>query len=468
MKSFRKSSSILRLSADMIIIILLFIIIGIITQHNEFFFIRVPTYFILLLLLITWGFSSISMGLNDEFRARSFSFEFIALLKCVGIQAIALIILTFIFQEIQISRIFYIIYPISLLVIISLEKFFVRKILEKLRQNGRNLRHLLIVGGGEVGSDFCSIIKENPHFGYNLLGFIDDDTKKNSNNLYLGNIASLEQILATIPVDDVIVALPTYATEKIDWVINSCEKHPIRVKIIPDYFRFIAGSKYSISMFGRFPIITIREDRIGEYHWRIVKRGFDTLFVIAFVFGAFLWLYPLLAILIKLTSKGPIMYKQERWGRKNKRFTIYKFRTMDSSSKDIDENGKYRSTMKNDPRVTWIGNFLRKSNLDELPQIINVLKGEMSLVGPRPHPTPLNIEVKEQIRQYSLRHLVKPGITGWAQVNGLRGGGIEKTSMMENRVNYDLWYIENWSLSLDIQIILMTIWKMIKGDPHAF
>jgi len=325
----------------------------------------------------------------------------------------------------------------------------------------------LIVGAGEVGEKFYSSITNNSHFGYFLLGFIDDNEKLTLNGNYLGKIDALQNILCSNKVDDVIIALPNYAEHKIEEIINVCEKHTTHVKIIPDYFKFVTGSKYSISMFDNLPIISLREDRINELHWRILKRLFDILFSLLIILVLLSWLLPLIICLIKLSSKGPVFFKQERWGRGNKRFFIWKFRTMDFSSTDINEKGEYIHAIKNDPRIYLIGSILRKTNLDEIPQFWNVLKGQMSIVGPRPHPTPLNIESKDKIKQYMLRHLVKPGITGWAQIHGLRGNAKE-VEIMQRRVFFDIWYIENWSFILDIQIIINTIWRTLTGDAHAY
>jgi putative colanic acid biosynthesis UDP-glucose lipid carrier transferase len=183
--------------------------------------------------------------------------------------------------------------------------------------------------------------------------------------------------------------------------------------------------------------------------------------------GVFSWLWPLLALLIKISSPGPVFFKQERWGKKNARIICYKFRSMVKESRDVDENGHYQQATRNDRRITRLGGFLRRSNLDELPQFINVLKGEMSVVGPRPHPTPMNLEIKDSIHNYQLRHLVRPGITGWAQVSGFRGETSDP-DLLRKRVEYDIWYIENWSILLDIKIVLISIWLMLKGDPRAY
>jgi len=326
---------------------------------------------------------------------------------------------------------------------------------------------MLIIGAGQVGLRFYNKIQSNPHFGYNVLGFLDDVTPKNLNGEYIGPISELENVLNEFKVDNVIVALPNYAMKKIEEVIKVCERYTTRVRIIPDYFRFVSD-KYNISMFDNIPIISIREEKINEFHCRILKRTFDIIFSLLVILLIMSWLVPIISIIIKVTSKGPVFFKQERWGRDNKKFTILKFRSMVNDSKDVDENGNYKQATKNDPRITKIGKFLRKTNLDELPQFFNVLIGDMSVVGPRPHPIPLNIESKNVVEHYMLRHLVKPGLTGWAQVNGYRGETKNNIKLMQKRIDYDLWYIENWSFWLDIQIIIMTIWKMIKGDPNAY
>jgi putative colanic acid biosynthesis UDP-glucose lipid carrier transferase len=185
------------------------------------------------------------------------------------------------------------------------------------------------------------------------------------------------------------------------------------------------------------------------------------------MFIVFGWLFLLIAAVIKLTSKGPVLFKQERWGLKNKKITCYKFRSMIVQTSEVDSNGQFLQATKNDSRVTPIGRFLRKTNLDELPQFINVLRGEMSFVGPRPHATPLHVESKETVDHYMLRQMVKPGITGWAQVNGCRGETRE-SGQMKKRVDMDIWYIENYSFWLDCQIIFQTMMNMIKGDKNAY
>ncbi|MEJ5352671.1 MAG: undecaprenyl-phosphate glucose phosphotransferase [Melioribacteraceae bacterium] len=431
--------------------------------------ITIPTndFYIYLSLTVIWYITARNLNFYEDFRSRNFSYELILIIKNVLYQLLSVIIILFLLKINYLSRQFVFLYSFTLLILLIIQKFLIRKLLNNFRRKGKNLRSMLIIGAGQVGLRFYNKIQANPHFGYNVLGFLDDAVPKNLNGEYIGPISQLENVLNEFKVDNVIVALPNYAMKKIEEVIKVCENYTTRVRIIPDYFRFVSD-KYSISMFDNIPIISLREERINELHCRIMKRTFDIIFSLLVILLIMSWLVPIISIIIKVTSKGPVFFKQERWGRDNKKFTILKFRSMVNDSKDVDEKGNYKQATKNDPRITKIGKFLRKTNLDELPQFFNVLIGDMSVVGPRPHPIPLNIESKNVVEHYMLRHLVKPGLTGWAQVNGYRGETKNNIKLMQKRVDYDLWYIENWSFWLDIQIIIMTIWKMIKGDPNAY
>jgi len=413
-----------------------------------------------------WYFAAQNFGLYDEYRSRDLSFELICLIKTIFVLSIFAIVILFFIKETTLARTFIVSYSAGLLILIGLEKFVLRKILYHLRLKGRNIRSILIVGAGEVGKNFVDAVKNNPHFGYKVIGFLDDKQKTLSNGQYLGKIADLDNILSKKQIDNVVITLPNYATDKLEEAVRISNKYTTRVKIIPDYFKFVS-SKYNVSMFGPFPVISVRDDRVNEFHWRLLKRASDTTFSFLLFTFIFSWFWPVIAIAIKLDSKGPVFFKQERWGRNNKKFFVYKFRSMVTSSKDIDKNGRFRQAAKNDPRITRVGRILRKTNFDELPQFWNVLKGEMSTVGPRPHPIQLNLEFKENIKLYMIRHLVKPGITGWAQINGYRGE-TKEAILMQKRIDHDIWYIENWSFLLDVQIILKTVWNMIKGDSNAY
>jgi putative colanic acid biosynthesis UDP-glucose lipid carrier transferase len=465
MQTHRQKVNFFRVFSDIITLIGCFVA-ALVISHRNYKFNGYSEGYLLIGLLLTWAFFANSNKIYDEFRSRDFSFEIIAILKNIIAQSITAIVILFFLQETYFTRTFVISYTIMLAIFLTLERFTLRRLLNYLRKKGKNIRNVLIIGAGEVGVNFFKKIMQNKHFGYRLVGFLDDHQKPFLNGEYLGPIDNLDIILTQKQVDDVIVALPNYATEALDKVIKTCENHTTRVRIIPDYFRFSSG-KFEITMFDQFPMISVRSEKLNELHWRLVKRAFDTGFTLLLFITVFWWLWGIIALAIKLTSKGPVFFKQDRWGRNNRYIKCYKFRSMVVESKDVNQKGEYLQATKDDPRITKVGKFLRKTNLDELPQFINVLKGEMSVVGPRPHPIPLNLIAKEQIEHYMLRTLVKPGITGWAQVNGFRGE-TDKLWKMQKRVDYDLWYIENWSFFLDIQIIFLTVWNMIKGDPNAY
>lgn len=459
-----------RITVDIVILVFSFFITYLF--FSSFNFLYWKSYIsvdilILLLSVFFWYLISQSTGLYNETRIRKLVYEIILTVKNVIYLTLFIIILSFISNSQLITRSFVVLFTVILTVLLTIEKLLVRYFINYLRLKGRNIRNLLIVGAGPVGKKFLDLITNNPHYGYKFVGFIDDNLKADLNGEYLGTTSDLEKILSKKTIDDVIIALPNYASDKIEKVIRICENFTTRVRIIPDIFKF-APSKYYIDIFDVFPIIYIRNEKLNEFQWRVVKRFFDIIFSLGIIIFIFSWLFPIIAILIKIDSRGPVFFKQERWGRNNKKFYAIKFRSMVAESKDVDEKGNYLQATKNDPRVTRVGKFLRKTNLDELPQFFNVLLGDMSVVGPRPHPITLNEESRKTIPKYMQRTLVKPGITGWAQVNGLRGETKDNPIKMKKRVEYDLWYIENWSLWLDMQIIFMTIWQMFKGDPNAY
>lgn len=327
-------------------------------------------------------------------------------------------------------------------------------------------KSILLVGAGPLAANFyrTSILKNN--IKYNLVGVIDHTQHDNFNEKYLGGIHQLPHLLQSLTIDEVFLALPSHDTKTIDYVIEQCEKNAKRVSMIQDFSRLGLGS-VKVTNYAGFPVVGLRYFPLDEAENRFFKRLFDIVFSVLFLFLIYSWLAPIIAIAIKLNSRGPVLFKQERWGLNNKKIICYKFRTMYMRN-DIEEhkNG-FEQAKRNDKRVTVVGRFLRKTSLDELPQFINVLLGSMSVVGPRPHPIPLSMESKDIIPNYMLRHLVKPGITGWAQVNGSRGETSHPDDMRK-RVNYDLWYIENWSFWLDGQIIFQTVVNMIKGDENAY
>ena len=460
-----KSFVLFRSSADILNLIFCFYFALFITNKGISNFFIFNEYILLLLLIVVWLFSSKQTYLYDDFRSSNFSKESVLVIKNIFIQVLAAIVILFLVKEIKLNRLFVIIYSPLLFLIIP-QKILLKKLLKYFRKRGINIKKLLIVGAGELGYDLHDLILSTPHYGYKLVGFVDDLPRKELNGSYLGKISELDNILNSTLIDDAIIALPDYKEDVISNIIESCERHTANVKIIPECFKFLS-EKYQFIQFGRFPLISVRNEQINELHSRLLKRIFDILLTIDIYLVILSWLMPIIAIAIKLTSSGPILYKAERWSRKNKKITIYKFRTMYTGCKTTDENGRHLQAQRIDPRVTKIGKFLRKTNLDELPQFWNILKGEMSIVGPRPHSTPLNYQSQNEVKHYMMRHIVKPGLTGWAQVNGFRGP-TNDPKLMQKRVEYDLFYIENWSIWFDVQIILLTLRRMLQGDPNAY
>jgi len=282
----------------------------------------------------------------------------------------------------------------------------------------------------------------------------------------MGKVDNLSTVLKDNVVDEVVIALPNNENNQIQQCIQVCDYYATKVRIIPDLNQY-ASSSVQVTNIGLVPVINVRSLPLDKWENRLLKRIYDIAFSLAFFFILGFWLLPLIALIIKLTSKGPAIFKQERWGLNNEKIICYKFRTMEATSSDIDKNGFYNQASKHDSRITPFGYYLRRTNMDELPQFWNVLLGNMSVVGPRPHPTPLNLQSMHTVENYMLRHVVKPGISGWAQVNGCRGETRVHGSM-QKRVNFDLYYIHRWTFWLDNQIILQTVINIIRGDQNAY
>jgi putative colanic acid biosynthesis UDP-glucose lipid carrier transferase len=370
----------------------------------------------------------------------------------------------FLVKEDLFTRNFIVIYSVLLIVLVSVRIQGLRGIMRAVIGREKNQRNLLIIGAGELGQSFQKLITTHRDFGFNFAGYIDNVQETDNKDEVLGSIKDLEEVILAKKIDTAVIAIPLYESSRLNEIITTCNRHAVRTHIIPDYFQFLS-KKFSMNMLGDLPIITIRDEPLAEFHWRIVKRTFDIIFSLIAILLLLSWLIPLIYLLNLIYSPGKLFFIQDRVGAGNKLFKCYKFRTMHSAQPQI-----FQPAVEGDARVTRIGRFLRKSNLDELPQFFNVLKGEMSIVGPRPHPIAFNEVYSQIVDEIKLRSLVKPGITGWAQAHGLRG---DVTDPEENRkrtlkrIEYDIWYIENWTFWLDIQIILRTVWQMVKADTKG-
>ena len=347
--------------------------------------------------------------------------------------------------------------------LIMLWRYLAIKLIKLYRKSGYNYKRVIIIGGEEVAKQLYTYFTSDDVLGVRVKGFFCDNplTFPIKDNIRIEEVEVFKDFALKNEIDEVYYTMPLTYTKKIKDLVNFCDKHMIRFKVVPDFRGFIF-KRVNIDFFDDVPVITLREEPLTDFVNRVAKRMFDLVFSILVIVLILSWLYPIIAILIKLSSKGPVLFKQVRSGVDNEEFICYKFRSMAQS-----DSADTKQATKGDSRITRIGSFLRKSSLDEFPQFLNVFIGDMSIVGPRPHMLLHTEEYSALINKYMVRQLVKPGITGAAQVKGFRGETKELEDM-EGRIRLDVWYIENWSLSLDINIIFHTVWNVFKGDENAF
>lgn len=357
-----------------------------------------------------------------------------------------LIILTYLFvlKIYDISRVFVGLFCMFSFILVALFRSVLRFSLQQMRKKGFNQKHIVLLGLTPQGKAYLNALLAHKEMGYHPFGYLDAEEKADYQNVScLGKPDALRSVLETQTIDEVIIALSLKDYEQLSAIIETCENCGVKSVIIPAYAPFIPA-KPQMDEIDDIPLINTRYIPLDNILFACIKYGFDFLFSLVLL----LVLSPVLllcTILVKCSSKGPVFFTQERIGYNKKPFKIYKFRTMYEGS----DKGW---TVKNDPRITPVGKFLRKTNLDELPQLFNVLKGEMSMVGPRPEQSCYVEQFKDTIPKYMLKHRVRPGLTGWAQVNGLRGD-----TSIEKRIQYDIYYIENWNIFLDLKILFLTI-----------
>jgi len=328
----------------------------------------------------------------------------------------------------------------------------IRVILRHLRKSGFNQKHMILVGYSRAAEEYIDRIKSNPEWGYEIMGILDDNVEcgmKYRGIEVFGRTEEISEILQNSNPDEIAITLGLSEYSKLEYIVAQCEKSGVHTKFIPDYNNIIPTRPYTEDLNG-LPVINIRHVPLTNTFNAFVKRTID-------IFGsivAIILFSPIMlvtAIAVKASSPGPLIYTQERVGLHNKNFKMYKFRSMEVQSAKK-ERGAW--TVQNDPRVTKVGRIIRRTSIDELPQLFNILKGDMSMVGPRPE-RPFFVEkFKEEIPRYMIKHQVRPGLTGWAQVNGFRGD-----TSIKKRIDHDLYYIENWTLTLDIKILFLTIFK---------
>lgn len=327
------------------------------------------------------------------------------------------------------------------------------------RSKGYNLRKVIIAGHNEMALELERFFRSHPEYGYKFLGFFHNTAAPESN--IIGKIDDIEDFTLRNEVDEIYCCPYELEKDQINRLLQFADDNLLRIKFLPEPSSY-THQKLKIDLYDVLPVLIIRSIPLDDAINKFLKRSFDIAFSLTVIVLVLSWLLPVLALLIKLNSRGPILFKQVRSGLDNKKFNCYKLRTM-----YVNTEANSQLARRGDSRITPIGAFLRKTSMDELPQFFNVLLGQMSIVGPRPHMLKADEEYAMVAEKYKVRHFVKPGITGLSQVRGYRGDTTENYQV-RGRVRLDIFYLENWSFWLDLKIIYYTVYNVVKGDQHAF
>jgi putative colanic acid biosynthesis UDP-glucose lipid carrier transferase len=342
------------------------------------------------------------------------------------------------------------------LALIAFEKLFVYYFLRRFRViYGGNFRKVVIIGEEKSTLELARFFNDNPNYGYKLVKIFDLKTSKKQ------EIKECQDFVIENKIDEIYCALSDLSNTDVNNFIDFTDNNLKTLKFLPDEKEVIARN-LKLDYYGYIPIVSLRNIPLDIQANKIIKRTFDILFSVIIIIGVLSWLIPILALFIKSESKGPIFFKQRRNGLNYHEFDCFKFRSM-----TLNEIADVEQVSKNDPRITKIGRFIRKTSIDELPQFFNVFLGDMSVVGPRPHMVSHTEMYAKKVDKFMVRHFIKPGITGLAQTNGYRGE-VENEKDIINRVKYDIFYLENWSLTLDVKIVFLTVYNAVKGEDKAY
>ena len=385
-------------------------------------------------------------------RATVHKYEILNIFQANTVGLIILMAGWYMVSQIHFSRLMMGYFYVLNIIFTTLGRSLIRILLQYFREKGYNLKYILLVGYSRAAEEYINRINGNPQWGYVVRGILDDSVP--SGTLYkgvkvLGRIGNLSYILPQSKLDEIAITLSLKDYDHLEQIVDMCEKSGVHTKFIPDYNSLLPSRPYTEDLMG-LPVINIRHVPLSNTLNWIAKRIVDVITALAgLVVSSPVMLAA--AIAVGCTSRGPVIFKQERIGLHNKPFRMYKFRTMEVQKPSREAQGW---TTKNDPRVTRVGRFLRRTSIDELPQLFNILMGDMSVVGPRPERPQFVEKFKEEIPRYMVKHQVRPGLTGWAQINGYRGD-----TSIKRRIEYDIFYIENWTMSFDIKIMFLTIFK---------
>lgn len=388
-------------------------------------------------------------GMYDPKRTSGRRAELFGLIKANLLGIVYCLAALYLIKEQNFARLFLVFFVSMNLIIDYIFRLIVMRILRTMRRSGMNLKHILLVGYSRTAIGYIDRLRSHPEWGYMIHGILDDTRnfgKTYRNVQVVGTTSMLEEMLATNEYDEIVITLSINEYSKLEHIVSTCEKSGVHTKFIPDYNNVIPTKPYTEDLDG-LPVIHVRHVPLSSSFNKVIKRIVD---IVGAVTALVIFSIPMLivACIVKITSPGPLIFRQTRIGLHNREFQMYKFRSMRVQD---DKEEKKAWTTQDDPRVTPVGKFMRRTNIDELPQLINVLRGDMSLVGPRPERPFFVDKFKEEIPRYMIKHQVRPGMTGWAQVNGYRGD-----TSITKRIICDLYYVENWSLLLDFKILFLT------------
>ena len=424
----------------------------------------IPPFFtyltLLLVMLPLWYIVFKAFGLYRPRRISSKFAEIMDIAKGTTIAILILVSLTFFVRKYEFSRLTFVYFGIICVIALCVERILFRELLRLIRKRGYNLRHALIVGTGSLGQDVTDRVHSHPELGIKIRGFLCEDNSQIGNELkgfkVLDTFENVRNVVMNENIDMVLITLPLSAHERLKRILDDIGDEMVSIILIPDLIE-LATLRGGIGEFEGMPIISLRDTPL--YGWNVVVKRVTDIVLSITILLAVSPLMLVISLLVKATSIGPVFYRQERMGLDGRIFSMLKFRTMETQAEK--ETGPVWAA-KGDSRKTIIGSFLRKTSMDELPQFFNVLKGDMSIVGPRPEREFFIQQFRSKIPKYMLRHKMKAGITGWAQISGWRGN-----TSLEKRIEYDIYYIENWSLRFDLEIMWLTIWRGLV-NKHAY
>jgi Undecaprenyl-phosphate glucose phosphotransferase len=448
---FQRFYNSIKVATDVVVLALAFVLAYLTRFHTGLPHESIPpledTLVSLGMVLVVFPLTFHQASLYTTNRSRTHIAEVFEIFRATIFAALILVALTYFTRE-RYSRMTIGIFVAYAFILVATTRVLSRQLLNEVRRRGFNLKSILLIGGGELGQRVIETIDSHRELGFRVVGVLSRRPEKVGSSVkgapVVGSVEEVDAVLDRLPVDQVIIALPIEDQPLVKRLMEQLALHTVDVKVVPDLYQYITLCG-GLEEFGGLPIISLQG---GPLHgWNLIsKRAFDVVFSLVAILVTSPFMV-LATLLVKLTSRGPVLYRQERMGMDGRLFHILKFRTM---KVDAEASGAAMAHPA-DPRTTRVGSLLRRLSIDELPQFFNVLVGDMSLVGPRPERPVFIEEFKRQIPRYHLRHKVKAGITGWAQINGLRG----QTSI-QKRIEYDLYYIENWSLLLDLKILVRT------------